>query len=303
MGSKRSNPGLWTRPLDPTLFASATALLDEGFPRPEPGFWHAALQRLQRYGGNAEAGVPLGWLMLQGDEAVGVVLTPASLRARRDGASVRIVNLSSWYVRPAHRWRAGLMLRELMSDPSAVYTDLTATPRLQKMLPALGFGAISSGVALRLLPLLCLHRGRGARVRVLAPDEPWPHGGPPRSMIEAHRELGCLPLVLESAEGRQLVICKRCRVRGLPAAQLMYADSQSLLMRHRGALARHLLGLGLLLFVHDTRDTRSSLTAWFRPRDRWFARGDGFADRTDAFGSELSIIHASVTDPPRAAAR
>ncbi len=287
------------RPLDEKDFALAAELLHEGFPRLRPAFWAAALQRLQRYGGNAQTGVPLGWFMLQGDEPVGVVLTPASLRQRPDGSSQCVVNLSSWYVRPEFRWRAGFMLRGVLNDATTVYTDLTPTPEVQKMLPLLGFDAVNRGVALHLLPLLCLHPGGGGQLRVLQPGEPWPHAGPPREQIEAHRELGCLPLVLQPATGApQLLVLKLCRLRGLPAAQLVYADSISQLLAHRGALARLLLRQGVLLFMHDARQPGSTPTRWFRRRDLWFVRGSGFADRTDAFASELCIIHASRTQAP-----
>ncbi len=283
--------------------ADAERLLSEGFPGLPAAFWAAVLARLKRYGGNADAGVPLGYLMLDGEEPVGVMLTPARLQRQPDGRVQRIVNLSSWYVRPAFRWRAGLMLRHVLADDAAVYTDLTPTPEVQKMLPLLGLHPLNRGVALHLLPLLCLHPGRGARLRLLGSDEPAPPGGPPRDMVEAHRELGCLPLLLDHAGGQALLVCKRVRVRGIPAAQLVYADSQALLLRHRGALARGLLAFGLMLFVHDTQAISLSPTRLFRRRDIWFARrpadgGPAFDDRTDVFASELCIVHAS---PDRAA--
>ncbi len=284
------------RPIDDSDLADAERLLCEGFPQLPGPFWNGALARLKRYGGNAEAGVPLGFLLLDGSEPVGVMLTPASLHRRPDGRLQRVVNISSWYVRPAHRWRAGFMLRHVLADKNTLVTDLTPTPEVQKMLPLLGLQPLNRGVALHLLPLLCLHPASGVRLRPLAPDEPAPPAGPPRSMIEAHRELGCMPLVLEHAGGRSLVVCKRMRVRGVPAAQLIYAESRSLLLQHRGAVARGLLALGLLVFVHETRQARSSATRLFRPRDIWFARaaaGDdmGSDDRTDVFASELCIVH------------
>ncbi len=288
------------RPLDEKDFALAADLLHEGFPRQKLDFWLAALQRLQRYGDNAQMGVPLGWFMLHAQQAVGVVLTPASLRRRADGSTQRVVNLSSWYVRTEFRWRAGFMLRGVMSEADTIYTDLTATPEVQKILPLMHFQPVNQGVALQLLPLLCLHPGGGATLRPLQPTEPWAEGGPLRAQIEAHRDLGCLPLVLQPATGApQLVIVKRYRLRGLPAAKLVYAESLSQLLQHRGALARGLLRLGLLLFVHTTPQARSTPTTWFRRRDIWFVRAGRAApgavpalgDGCDAFGSELCIVH------------
>ena len=278
------------RALAASDFPEAAALLHEGFPERPLAFWAAALQRLQRYGGNADAAHPLGYFMLDGGRPVGIALTPASMRLRVDGSSVRMVNISSWYVRPAFRWRAALMLRGILADPHSIYTDLTPTPEVQRLLPLVGMHPMNRGVAIHLLPLLALQPARGARVRDLAEHEPWPHPGPPTAMLHAHRDLGCLPLVLEAGGQQHLVVVRRTTLRGLPAAQLVYARSQALLLRHAGALARHLLARGMLLWLRSTREAAHTASSVFRPRELWFARGDNFDDHTDIFGSELCII-------------
>lgn len=280
-------------------FPRAAALLHEGFPQRSADFWLAALQRMQHFGGNAEAGVPLGWLMTQGDAAVGVVLTPASLRRWPEGKVEKLVNFSSWYVQPAHRWRAYLWLRSLLADKTAVYTDLTPTAEVQAMLPKLGFAPVNRGVALLPVPLLALLPAGAARVHVLDDATPWPADcGLTREQVDAHRALGCLALVLECEGSRQLIVCRRTRWRGLAVAQLVYAESLSQLLRHRVALARCLRGQGQELFVHDAREPRSTALSWFRPRDVWFCRGADMRDRSDAFASELCIVHADATLQP-----
>ena len=99
------------RPIDPAYVAAAVAVLSIGFPKATALFWQSALDRLRAFGGNAEAGVPIGHLLMADDKAVGVILTPARMRTRPDGTRQKIVNLSSWYIDPAHRWRAPVMLR------------------------------------------------------------------------------------------------------------------------------------------------------------------------------------------------
>lgn len=283
------------RPLLETDFPLAASLLHEGFPHQDVAFWAAALQRLLRYGENAAAGVPLGWFLLHEGQPVGVVLTPATLRRWPDGRRETIVNFSSWYVQPAFRFRAFLMLRKLVADESRAYTDFTPTPEVQAMLLKLGFAAINPGVSI--LPTLLWAwlpaGGPGAsRVRVLGPDEALPDCGLTRAQVEAHRELGCLPLVVEVPGHTQLVVCRRTRWRGLAVAQLVYAESLTALLQHRGALARCLLREGLVLFVHDARSTQASWRSWFRRRDVWFCRGANWADRCDALASELCLVHA-----------
>ncbi len=285
------------RPLAEADFAQAADLLREGFPGHAPDFWPQALARLQRYGGNAEAGYPLGYFMLDKDQPVGVALTPASLRHRADGSIGRVVNISSWYVRQPYRWRAGFMLRGILADRSATYTDLTATPELQKTLATLGLQPINRGIAVHALPLLCLHPGQGVQLHELRPNQAWPQRGPPRALVEAHRELACLPVVLEQGATQQLVIFKHSRLRGLPAAQLVYAERRSQLLGDRGALARFLLARGFVFFVCETQHAASTATAWFRPREIWFASGNNFDDATDVFASELCLIHGQQSQP------
>lgn len=284
-------------------FPRAAALLHEGFPQRSQQFWLEALQRMLLLGENAEAGVPLGWFLLQGQEPVGVVLTPASLRHRLDGTVQKVINFSSWYVQPAHRWRAFLMLRALTADKSAVYTDLTATAEVRQMLAKLGFAPSNLGVALLPTPLLALGAQHGAQVRLLEPGEPLPPCELSQEQVEGHRALGCLPLLLELPGGaRLLLVCRRTRWRGMPVAQLVYTEDLALLLRHRAALARCLWRQGLLMLVHEARaehSARSTLLSWFRPRDLWYSRGSSCARRSDAFGSELCIVHAdAVLQPP-----
>jgi len=287
---------------DASDLTQAAALLHEGFPARPVSFWLAALHRVQRLADNRAMGQPLGYFMLNQGQPVGVALTPASWRERADGTRVRLVNISSWYVRPDFRWRAGVMLRAIMADKSCIYTDLTPTPEVQKMLPVVGMQPINQGVAIHCLPLLALKPAQGAQARVLGPADALPAPATPEqwrplpATVQAHRELGCTVLRLgigvRTGVGNdaQLLVLRALRVRGLAAAQVVFCDSQAQLLRDLGALARCLLPRGVALLVCDTRQASSSATALFRPRERWFARGDSFEGRTDVLGSELCLI-------------
>jgi hypothetical protein len=272
-------------------FPTAAALLAEGFPERSRAFWAHGLGRLAHHAGNGSCGVPLGALWVSDGEPVGVALTPASPRTRPDGSPRPVVNLSSWYVRPQHRWRAPLMLRALLRDPRATYVDLTPSPPVEKMLLASGFRAVGTGTTLAALPVCAVGRARGARVRPLAAGDRLGCAVPPPAVLQAHRELGCLPLVMEHEGGPTLFVCRPRAVRGLRAVRLEYVGSHQALQRHLPALARHLLARGFLCATWDTRDGAPP-RAGTSQRDwgRWYARGEIENDCTDFIGTELCLL-------------
>jgi hypothetical protein len=271
-------------------WAVAIDLLVEGFPERSRAFWECALANLQRYGGNADAGAPLGFLFFEKQSPAGVILTPAYLRRRADGSPLKIVNLSSWYVRPEQRWRAGLMLKSIIADQSVVYTDLTPTERVRQILSALDFAPINAGVELAFLPALALTGGWTGATRPADP-ETWTFPlGPDWAAVEAHRALGCVPLCVDGPSGTCRIVYRRARYRNAPAASLVCVESHAKLRPGMGALARHLLARGIVLLLLPAQSARVGLGSVFRPRDIWFAKGDAFADRTDVLGSELTLF-------------
>jgi hypothetical protein len=280
------------QPLTESHLPAAVRLLCESFPERPAAFWQRGMQRLAQFARDQPSGVPLGLGLFEGDTLVGVALTPASLRTQPGGQVTRLVNISSWAIQPAHRWRAVFMLRQLLADRTACYTDLTPTPAVQGMLQQFGLAPVNAGTTVLALPGLAALRGAaGARFRTLGTDEPVPHAGPSSALVQAHRALGCTPLVLEHADGQDLLVYRRSRVRGLPAAQLVYVHSHATLLRHLGPLARHLLAAGCPLAVYDGRSAGPRRWhTWHRPHGVWFARGADFSDRTDFLGSERCLL-------------
>ncbi|MFZ4530301.1 MAG: hypothetical protein ACOYOJ_00655 [Alsobacter sp.] len=268
----------------------ATELLAEGFPARTRAFWRTSLARLVQAGGNSAAEYPLGFFLMENDEPVGVALTPASLRQRPGSEPQRVVNVSSLYVRPAHRWRAALMLRKIVSEPGLIYTDLSPTADVRTMIATFGFKAVNLGVVMHVLPALALCRGRPATVSEWQAGEPLPAGSPPATLIESHRALGCLPLIVDGKAGRTLLVMRPKRVRRLPATQAVYVGSHAALEPHLPTLARHLLGRGLLVAQIDCRSEAGTRNIGFRRNGLWFAKGSLFEDCTDHLGTELSLF-------------
>jgi hypothetical protein len=279
------------KPLEAVDFPAVIPLLCEGFPERSPGFWADALARLEEFAGNREAGLPFGLLMLDRDEPVGIALTLASLRRQHDGRSERLVNISSWFVRPEHRWRAAQMLRRLFADRDATFTDLTPTPEVQKMLPVFGFRPVNRGLVLRPLPLHAFGSARGFHVEPLL--GPWPQlaEGPSLATLENHRRLGCEAFLLRGPEASTFVVVRPQNVCGLPGARIVYAESLSLVRKAIGPLSRALLRRGYLVLVDDAREPADAARGLFRPHGIWFARNGNFSDRADLLGSELCLFN------------
>lgn len=280
--------------IDASNLSTAIDLLAKGFETRSRAFWDNALQRMQSLGWNDAAGVPLGQLLIDKGRASGVLLTPASLRTGSNGVTRCVINLSSWYVEPQSRWLALRMLRKVMSNPDAIYTDLTPTAEVRRLLPALGFQPINSGMLLQPLPLWSLRLTGGGTMHDLReiPDDVIDPAK--RRFLEQHREIGCLPAALH-AEGRWLpLLFKPRRMKGVPAAVLVYCDSNDLLDRHLGAVARYLLRHGLAVMVRDMIDGGAGGMR-LGSRGLKFARPGRdaatlHADRTDYAGSELCIL-------------
>ena len=268
----------------------AVDLLCEGFPTRSRSFWERGLARMQQAGLNDRAQVPFGYFLMEKADAVGIALTPASIRQNADGTTRCVVNMSSWYIRPEHRWRAPMMLRGIMADPEKVYTDLTPTADVRKMIAIIGFKPVNLGIHIRPLAFAAMMAPGNIRLRSIQPDDVFPPPCPARDLIEIHRAWQCEALVLEE-EGRiSLVIWRRIRLRGLPAAEIIYADDCGLLERAERAMARHLLKRGILFLILEARGKEPPASRFFRPRGIWFAKNATYENRIDRLGSELCIL-------------
>lgn len=277
-------------PIDQSNQSIALDLLVEGFPERGCLFWTQALTRIADMHQKLAPGEPIGRLLFDGSKAAGVILTPVSLRRRPSGETERIVNVSSWYMPPEFRWRGLAMLRSVLADPQAIYTDLTPTSEVQQLLIAFGFQKIADGIAIYPIPFAAMMPSRGGTVRALSEAPSVTIDPHLAALLKLHQSFGCEAVVLH-AEGRCLPLAfKWRRLRRLKAAMLVYCDDNAMFMQHMGSIGRYLGRRGAMALVTDNIATGSRLARRYPTRGIKFARGAKFENRTDFLGSELSLF-------------
>ncbi len=223
------------RPITADNAGDAVTVLARGFPSHPAQFWQSGLERLARY----QTGAPLGYLLSAGGKDAGVILTIASAQPDGDGRLRKIVNLSSWYIDEAARWLAPRMLQQVVADDSVLYTDLTPTPSVSRLVGRFGFSPWTDGIALFVLPWSALGRARADVQRF----DRLPHDAFPaaiREMLAQHQEFGCIAAGLWDGETLHPLIFSRLR-RAVPAVRLIYAASNALVAAHIGSISRFLM--------------------------------------------------------------
>lgn len=276
------------RPIGPSQRDEAVALLMEGFPETDRAFWERGLERqaaLQNDG--------LGYILEAGGRSVGIMLTLRSTRRRPDGTLYPVINLSSWYIQPAHRWRAATMLRSIVAESDGLVSDLTASEPIYRMNAAAGLTPWSNGMILAsALPWAGLPTRRGARVLSLAQAaaqiDPAEAG-----LLEWHERDGLIAAVLHEETGACPLLFRPIRRKGLRFAQVILAGSRKAVTRNLPAVTRFLAGRGIMFLSIDAHREDCPPGAIFRPGRQRFWRGVVERDRLDYAYSELVLFGVS----------
>src|SRR5215475_6480579 len=137
-------------------------LLTRGFaPRRKRSFWHETMARLAAH---ETPGAPrYGYMLDDGSGPVGVVLLVSSLVPTGDGMHLRS-NVSSWYVDPAFRSYASVLISQAIRHKHVTYVNLTSVPHTRPILLAQGYACYAKGVFVATLPLHIAARAPGTRI-------------------------------------------------------------------------------------------------------------------------------------------
>src|SRR5277367_4947394 len=141
------------RQIDESDVPAVAELLWRGFPNRNRQFWHHALDELTRR--EPPPDLPkYGYLLETDGVAVGVILVICSTM-RVDGTSAPRCNLSSWYVEPAFRTYAPLLVSQALRHKEVTYLNVSAAPHTWPIIEAQGFSRYSDGIFIA-LPALAL---------------------------------------------------------------------------------------------------------------------------------------------------
>jgi hypothetical protein len=244
--------------------AAVAALLGRGFPNRTRQFWSDALARLARR--EPPPGFPkYGYLLESGEVPVGALLLICSTM-REDGRLATRCNLSSWYVEPAYRAYATLLVSQALADKDTTYTNVSAAPHTWPIIEAQGFSRYCDGVFVAVPMLKDLFGGAGVRVFDAGENPTAGFDACEQDILQRHAEHGCISLWCESA-GRAYPFVFRPRVvkRAIPCAQLIYCRDVADFVRLAGPIGRYLAWRGKPFVIIDSNGAIPGLIGTFRP--------------------------------------
>lgn len=250
------------RPIDAGDLPAVAELLRRGFPNRNHGFWQHALNELS--GREPPAGLPkYGYLLEAAGRPVGAILMICSAMQAGNALAPRC-NLSSWYVEPAFRAYAALLVSHALRHKDVTYLNVSAAPHTWPIIEAQGFSRYSDGLFV-CLPAL-KRRSAADTVEVF---EHVSHDIPvdafEQQIVVQHAQHGCVGLWCV-AGGRAYPFVFRPRlVKGfIPCAQLIYCRDMDDFARFAAPIGRYLAGRGRPIVIVDANAPIPGLPGIFR---------------------------------------
>jgi hypothetical protein len=251
-----ANVSLRCREIMPSDLEGVTDLLTTGFWQVPRDHWVNAFRRLSTH--QTPQGFPKYGYMLENDGIpVGVLITIFTARIV-DGATSVWCNGSSYYVEPAFRYSASVLISRSHRFKDVTYLDVAPSPRRWPMLDAQGFKRLAKGVYVA-IPALC-RSASGVQVRVVAGScldkrlEPFE-----ADLLVAHASYGCVSMICEHQGTVYPFVFVVRRRYGVRFAYLIYSRNQTDFVRLAGAVGRFFAGRRILVVALDADGPISGL--------------------------------------------
>jgi hypothetical protein len=218
-------------------------------------FWERVVARLATRAAPADA-PGYGYLLESDGAAVGAILQIFStVRAGGSDAHEKATtrcNVSSWYVDPAFRSYAPLLVSQALKQKGVTYLNISSIPHTRPIVEAQGYLRFSNGI---FVALPCLSRApAGLRARVIAADArpQAPFEEHERNLLRDHADYGCMSLWCETPERAYPFVFRERRIKGLiSCAQLIYCRDVGDFVRFARPLGLHLAWRGRPLVILD----------------------------------------------------
>ena len=211
------------------------------------------------------SGLPqYGYLLESDGQPVGTILLICA-QVQTGDTSARRCNLSSWYVEPAYRSYAALLVSRALSHKDVTFLNVSAAPHTWPIIEAQGFSRYSDGVFVAIPALNGLFGKSGvaileARTRPAVAFDPLE-----QDILVQHAELGCISLWCVTPERAYPFVFRPRQVKKLlPCAQLIYCRDVGDFVRFAGPLGRHLLRHGKPFVIVDANAPIPGLIGLYR---------------------------------------
>jgi hypothetical protein len=244
-------PKVRSRQINDSDVDGVVDLLTRGFRLRNRDYWQHALEKLALH--PSPAGMPkYGYLLESGGDIVGVILLIFS-SIPGEAAAIMRCNVSSWYVEPAFRGHASLLISQAIKFKDVTYVNVSPALHTRSIVEAQGFSRYSDGQFVA-APALSMNRPAGA-ANVIDVDTPpdAPFDRSELELLQAHKAHGCLSLWCVTSDGAHPFVFMPRRTKGvIPCAQLIYCRHIRDFVRLAQPIGRYLAVRGRPLIIIDS---------------------------------------------------
>lgn len=254
--------GLRCRQIDETDIDAVASLLARGFRARKRAFWLGAFAQLQRR--TPPPGLPkYGYLLESNGVVVGAILLICSTMPSSETTATRC-NLSSWYVEPAFRAFAPMLVSQAVRHKDVTYLNVSSAPHTRPIIETQGFSRYSDGIFIA-VPMLNGLFGTAKAEVIEATAQPSVAFDPfDREVLLEHAAHGCISFWCTAAERAYPFVFRPRLVRGsVPCAQLIYCRDVADFVRFAGPIGRLLARHGKPFVLVDSNGPIAGLFGWF----------------------------------------
>jgi hypothetical protein len=260
-------PKVRCRQIEETDREGVVDLLTRGFPLRRRTNWQRALDRLGAHAGPRE--LPrFGYLLECSGAPVGVILMICSSYPAGAGAAVRC-NLSSWFVEPAFRTFAPLLISNALGHKNVTFVNVSPAPHTEPIIEAQGFSRYNEGQFVA-VPALAAPPA-APDVRLLdgcrVPDVAFEPAE--LELLRAHASYGCITLWCMTPDRAFPFAFLPRRVKGvLPCTELIYCADLAEFVRFARPIGRFLLKGARPFVIADATGPVAGLAGRYFPGKR-----------------------------------